>query len=72
MSDMVHSPPHYFSDNGIECVDAIEASMTEEAFNGYLKGSAMAYLWRYEKKGRANEDLQKAMWYLSKLEARVL
>lgn len=72
MSDMVHSPAHYISATGIECFDAIEASMTEEAFNGFLKGNAMKYLWRYEKKGKANEDLQKAMWYLSKLEARIL
>jgi hypothetical protein len=67
MNEAVYHPPHY-TEGAIECIDAIEASMTPVAFKGYLKGSAMAYLWRYEKKGKAVEDLQKAIWYLTKLE----
>ena len=43
--DMVNSPPHYTS-NLIECIDAIEASMSDEEFQGYLKGNCMKYLWR--------------------------
>lgn len=50
MVDMVNSPPHY-NDGGIECIEAIEASMSEEAFRGYLKGNMLKYLWRYEHKG---------------------
>ena len=65
MVDMVNSPPHY-KDGGIECIEAIEASMSEEAFRGYLKGNMLKYLWRYEHKG-GKEDLDKANWYLTKL-----
>ena len=67
MIEGVYHPPHY-TEGSIECIDAIEASMTPVAFKGFLKGNAMKYLWRYEKKGNANQDLQKAIWYLSKLE----
>lgn len=63
--DMVNHPRHYTA-GGIECIDAIEASMTPEAFKGYCKGNAMKYIWRYEKKGSV-ESLQKAIWYLNKL-----
>jgi hypothetical protein len=41
--------------------------MSEREFKGYLKGNSMKYLWRYDYKGRAEEDLKKAQWYLSKL-----
>jgi len=64
--DMVGSPKHYNTGN-IECIEAIEESMTPEAFKGYLKGNCMKYLWRYDYKGKPAEDLQKAQWYLAKL-----
>lgn len=64
--DPVNHPPHYTS-GGLECWDAIKASMTEEAFRGYLKGNVMKYLWRYEKKVNPSEDLKKAKVYLDKL-----
>ena len=65
--DMVNHPPHYNHNRlGIECIKAIEASMTEDAFMGYLKGNIMKYLWRYEYKNQ-EEDLLKAQWYLNKL-----
>jgi len=58
------NPNHYKGE--IECIDAIKSSMTIEAFNGYLKGNVLKYMWRYEKKNKV-EDLQKAQWYLNKL-----
>ena len=64
--DVVNSPSHYNS-GGIECIEAIEQSMTEEAFKGYLKGNVQKYMWRYEMKGKPAEDLKKAQWYLNKL-----
>ena len=64
--DMVGAPKHYNSGN-IECIEAIEESMSSVAFKGYLKGNCMKYLWRYDYKGKQVEDLQKAQWYLSKL-----
>tara|TARA_R110002167_G_scaffold251543_2_gene457761 strand:- start:1327 stop:1692 length:366 start_codon:yes stop_codon:yes gene_type:complete len=64
--DVVNSPSHYAS-GGIECIDAIQDSMSEIAFKGYLKGNIQKYLWRYEMKGKPVEDLKKAQWYLNRL-----
>jgi hypothetical protein len=65
--DLVNKPPHY-TGKGIECIDAIKASMpTEEAFKAYLKGHVLRYIWRYESKENPLQDLQKAEWYLKKL-----
>lgn len=58
----VHHPAHYCR-GGIECIDAIRASMSKEAFAGYCKGNAIKYLWRYEAKGGV-ESLRKAQVYL--------
>lgn len=65
-NDMVNHPGHYCK-GGIECIDAIKASMTEEAFKGFLKGNIMKYVYRYESKEKPLEDLQKAKWYLERL-----
>lgn len=62
MSDNVNHPDHY-TQGGVECIAAIRASMTLEAFRGYLKGNIQKYLWRYEKKNGL-EDLKKAHVYL--------
>ena len=64
--DVVNNPSHYNTGN-IECIEAIEESMSSVAFKGYLKGNAMKYLWRYDYKGKQVEDLEKAQWYLAKL-----
>ena len=69
-TDMVLRPAHYNTGN-IECIEAIEESMSSHAFKGYLKGNCMKYLWRYEYKGKQVQDLQKAGWYLRKLTAMV-
>ena len=63
--DMVNHPPHYRSHDGsgIECIDAIKASMNHEMFLGYLKGNAMKYMWRAGEKADAVEDLEKCGWY---------
>jgi len=63
---MVNSPSHYTL-GSVECIDAIEASLTNEAFCGYLKGNVLKYLWRYETKFNSLQDLQKAEWYLKRL-----
>ena len=64
-SDPVNHPAHY-TQGGIECIEAIEASMSKEAFAGYLKGNMLKYVWRYQHKGGV-EDLRKAQWYLNRL-----
>lgn len=65
-SDLVNQPQHYASGE-IECIDAIRASMTKEAFCGYLKGNVQKYMWRYEKKINPVEDIKKARWYSERL-----
>ena len=62
----VEHPDHY-TQNDIECIDAIEASMTLQEFKAYLKGNCIKYLWRYEKKENPKKDLQKARWCLNRL-----
>jgi len=63
--DNVEKPAHY-NQSGIECIQAIEASMRKDQFCGYLKGNIQKYIWRYEDKNKI-EDLKKAQWYLNKL-----
>ncbi len=63
--DPVDKPYHY-NKGGIECIDAIKASMSAECFKGYLKGNILKYVWRYEEKG-VIQDLEKARVYLSRL-----
>lgn len=64
-NDPVNHPSHYTA-GAIECIDAIAASMSSDAFRGYCKGNALKYIWRYEHKGE-KESLQKAIWYLNRL-----
>jgi hypothetical protein len=59
------NPSHYRTGD-IECIDAIEASMTKEAFRGYCKGNILKYVWRYENKN-LEEDLKKSQWYTARL-----
>ncbi len=54
---------HHYNQGHIECIHAIKASMSYEAYKGFLKGNVLKYLWRYEHKG-GTEDLLKAEEYL--------
>jgi hypothetical protein len=65
-TDVVNKPQHYNTGN-IECIEAIQESMSAEAYKGYLKGNCLKYLWRYDYKGKPSEDLEKAGWYLNRL-----
>ena len=67
MHDPVNSPRHYAdSFGGIQCIEAIETSMSMEEFKGFLKGNVQKYVWRYSQKN-GSEDLKKAKWYLERL-----
>ena len=61
-SDNVTHPSHYCQ-GGIECIKAIEASMTPEGFQDYCKGNVIKYTWRWREKNGL-EDLKKAQVYL--------
>jgi hypothetical protein len=64
--DLVNHPSHYNDQGGIECIEAIEAQLTDEGYVGYLHGNCAKYLWRWKNKGGA-EDLKKCHWYLERL-----
>lgn len=66
MPDMVNHPPHY-TQGGIECIDAIRAACEgRDAYEGYLTGQVIKYIWRYPFKNGL-EDLRKAEFYLKRL-----
>ena len=68
MTDNVNHPKHYTaSENGLECIDAIEAALTPDEFRGFCKGNALKYIWRERHKGKSTEDLEKAAWYSNRL-----
>ena len=65
-ADSVNSPPHY--QNGtMETIEIMENQMSVERFLGYLEGSIIKYISRYEYKKNPLEDLKKADWFLRKL-----
>jgi|13_taG_2_1085334.scaffolds.fasta_scaffold37129_4 hypothetical protein len=66
LTKAVNSPSHY-TQNGIETIDMIKESLTEEEFSGYLKGNILKYVCRYKHKGMPLKDLMKSQWYLQRL-----
>jgi len=69
--DEVSRPAHY-NRSGIEAIKAIEASMSEVEFLGYLKGNILKYIWRYGYKDNPKKDIAKARWYLDLLYERIV
>ena len=70
MHDPVNHPRHYIQGE-VECIDAIKAALTDlPGYEGYLTGQVIKYIWRWKKKGGA-EDLDKANWYLKRLIAEM-
>ena len=62
----VDSPAHY-NTGAVECIEAINATLSTEEFRGYCRGNAFKYLWRCMYKGKTKQDLEKCRWYLDKL-----
>lgn len=67
----VNSPSHY-NRKGVECIQAIEASMSEEEFLGYLRGNILKYQWRCRYKGHTVQDIEKSIWYANKLKEKLV
>lgn len=59
-TDMVNAPAHY-TVGGIETIDFIEA----KGLNYHL-ANAVKYITRAEHKGKFDEDISKAIWYLTR------
>ncbi len=63
MSDMVNKPPHY-NMGEIEAIDYIKQVLGRGGFIAYCRGQVMKYNHRAAYKGKFEEDLRKAKWYL--------
>ena len=40
--------PKRYCRGDIECKDAIRAALTPEQYEGWLRGTLMKYIWRYD------------------------
>lgn len=56
----------HYQNMGVQPWDAMQAWMTEEQFEGFLRGNVIKYMARYDSKGGV-EDLRKAQHYLGAL-----
>jgi len=66
--DLINQPEHYLNSGGVECIDAIEASMNGEQMAGYLRGNVQKYVFRaYSKHPDPLNCLKKAQFYLNRL-----
>ena len=65
--DMVNQPPHYKSHGGIEAIDVIESFEL-----GFHKGNAIKYILRSGKKNNERQDIEKAIWYLTRYKNNLL
>ena len=62
--DPVNLPEHYSRDDSIECIDAMAAAFGEDEVQDYCRINAFKYVWRAHLKGKEEEDIRKAIWYL--------
>lgn len=65
MKDAIN--PDHYKVGGIETIDYLEAKMTPEEYQGFLKGNIIKYLSRSRYKGTEAQDYKKALWYCNKL-----
>ena len=62
MTDMVNNPAHYNAHpSGLEVIELTELL-------GFRLGNATKYVLRHRHKGKPIEDLEKAAWYLRRIE----
>lgn len=66
----VEKPKHY-NTGKVECIEAIEAALSQEEFLGYLRGSVLKYQWRCRYKGKDIEDVDKSIWYANLLREKL-
>ena len=70
--DMVNHPSHY-TYGGVECIDAITSALSsyEDSVDSWLVGQVIKYLWRAPLKGKYEEDIKKAQFYLNRLVEKI-
>lgn len=64
----INHPARYGGDTEYECIKVLKAWLNADEYRGFLKGNAIKYLCRLGKKDEAVKEIQKAKWYLDKLE----
>lgn len=66
LNDAVNHPEHY-TNGDIECKDAIRSALGDELYtDGFCRGNAIKYLWRYVHKNGI-EDIEKARFYINEI-----
>ena len=70
--DMVNHPSHY-THGGVECIDAITSALSsyEDSVDSWLVGQVIKYLWRAPLKGKYEDDIKKAQFYLNRLVEKI-
>lgn len=63
--EMVDHPDHYKGNGNFECIDVMLDVYGAEATKNFCLLNAFKYLYRCNKKGKKNEDIKKAIWYLN-------
>lgn len=63
--EMVNHPDHY-NVNGMECIDVMEKLFGTDWTYHFCVLNAFKYQFRFNNKGKAQEDLRKAAWYNTK------
>ncbi len=62
------SEPKYYNVNGLSPVNAFKLGlMSKEEYKGFIKGNIIKYVVRFDKKGQAKSDIDKAISYLELL-----
>lgn len=64
-TDMVNHPQHY-THGEIECIDAMERIFTTQIVIWHCAVTSFKYIWRYQNKSNPRQDIEKAIWYLTK------
>ena len=63
--------PKWYNNGKIQCIDALEAAVEGlEGEEAGLTWQVLKYMWRWKWKGGI-EDLDKAQWYLNRLQTKV-
>ena len=62
----------YYDVGGIEVMKVIKAKLTDEQFKGFLLGNVIKYTLRANHKGNFDRDIEKALNYISLLDAESL
>ena len=62
-SDVVKNPNHYQLMDGVESIEVIARSMTQEQWKGFCLGNMLKYRIRAGKKDKLQQDIDKANFY---------